>query len=1174
MNSLKTIFMNRCWTWFLLAIVNFNASLIAQSINDVKKNRNKVELYADSSHAKKVSEDLIQVPEIGYWAFQSNKYKLFDHDSNLISNNSFDQVRSFSFGRAAVRLNDKWGFVNKYAEVVIPIEYDFVYYFSSYSTIGIKNKECLLFDTSGTVITRLDIDYFFGFKSGKAKIIKDNKFAYIDSTGQIVEDWIINPNTPQKKYPSIPSPLSGCNSFCPSNLDFADCDFTNWQCYEGSYRTGNLILNPSSVNPVRHQIVAQGSVLDSYGGFPISPPDGSSCAVRLGNPNNGAEAERLEYSFFIPDCVTDYTFMYQYALVFQDPGHPAAIQPKFRVELFDETSGQIVACASVDYTAGFGGASFFSESSAQRGVFYKPWTSVFINLGKYHGKQLKLTFTTMDCGAGGHWCYAYIDINACGYSGLSALNSCSVPNTTTLQGPPGFSSYVWSTNPNLSNSLGNTQSLVVPPPGLSNNSTVYVQVIPENGVSCSDTLSIPVKPYTVKASFPAQVPQCLRNNSFTFNSFSQTNGSSISNYLWDFDDNTTSLGSTVTHQFTYPDTFHVKLTTTTAEGCVDDTTINVVVLASPQLRVNGTNICEGINPLVTLSGANSYVWNPRNGLLFTSSMRDSIYFGINNNTSYTVTAKDTTNGCYMDSVIQINYYPNPVADFAQPAPQCLRNNNFTFNNTTTFSGAISTINYLWAFGDDSTSNQFSPNHAYDTAGTYLVDLIATSPKGCKDTMEKQIIVNAHPSSNIFATGSLKLCYTDSVILKAIGQAGSGAISNYQWYNNGNIIPGANQSTIKIDTTSSINLVVENTNGCKDTSLIQPVIAHPLPTGFLTTSPTNTTFICNGSSVEIKVNQSTATSYQWYYTDLAGSFSPRPIVGEDSSSVYAMLPGRYSLQMTTATFPACKGFAIDTIDLTLIKKPVPNFSYPIYCAGQPIAFQNLSNFAQSGATSWLWDFGDLTPNTTLFNPIHTYKIGTNYLVTLTATPDLCPNLDSSIKVLVKIEEPVPSIRYPAINAVKFINTPLKARNFANLYRWEPRVGLLNGSYNVFNPIFNYNQEVDYKIYLETNAGCKTVDTQLVRVFILPDIQVPTAFTPNGDGHNDGLDVFTIGIEKFKFFRIFNRWGQLIYETNDYRKKWNGTYKTVKQPAETYVWIAEGVDQRGNVINRRGQFILIR
>ena len=1111
----------------------------------------------------------------GFWGLKNQQFFLLNKRKKKVSFSSYDLVRRFSKGVSAVQKNGKWGFIDKNGKIIIPLEYDFVFDFKSTSTAVKKNEEWQLIDSLGNLITHLDIDYFWGFDNGKAKITKGDKHSFIDSLGNI-EDPLWNKMTifsTQTNSSSRPTPVDNF-SFCPQNLDFEYCDFTNWTCYAGDNWDGILSLSQSTSTPGQHTMIRQGPGIDNYGGFSTNPPDQSNCAIRLGNPIAGAGAEQIEYEFVIPQYVTDYTFMYQYALVFEDPGHPQAVQPRFRVQLQDVTSGQIVYCASVDYTAGYGGATFFSQSPSNPEVNYKPWTPVFINLGRYYGRQMKLTFTTMDCGYGGHWCYAYIDINTCDFSGVSANNSCSTPNTTTLNGPPGFTSYVWSTNSNLSNPIGTAQNIVLPPPGLSNNTNVFLQIIPQNGASCSDTLSVLVTPYTVRASFPAVPPQCLRNNSFNFNSFSVTNGGSISNYLWNFGDATNSTGVNVTHSFPSAGTFQVQLQTTTTDGCIDDTTIDVIVLSSPQLRVNGTNICEGSSPLVTLSGGDTYVWNPLSGLGFTSPVRDSAFFGINNNTIYTITTADTITGCDMDSAIQINYYPNPNADFQQPAAQCLRSNSFLFSNTSTFSGVPSSVNYLWAFGDDSTSNQFSPNHSYDTAGVYNVYLYATSPDGCRDTILKQIEVNPHPSSNIFANRPLRFCYKDSVVLTAIGQAGIGSIANYQWYNNGTIINGANQSTITIDTTSLIHLVIENTKGCKDTSLIQPVIAHPLPQGVIATNPGSTDFICFGNTVEIGVQQSTATIYQWYYTDLAGSFPPIPIVGADSASIQASQAGQYSLQLTTSTIPACKGLANDTIVLYMINKPIPDFSFPIYCAGIPIQLSNLTNISQSGPTNWVWDFGDLSPTSTTFNPVHTYNPGTNYPVSLTVIPTYCPFLDSTITRFVNIEEPVPSIRYPAINTVKFTNTPLQSRTFADYYNWTPSVGLVNGVNNISNPVFNYNQETEYLIHLKTIAGCKTVDTQLVRVFVLPDIQVPTAFTPNGDGHNDGLDVFTIGIEKLNFFRIFNRWGQLLYESTDPRKKWDGTYHTVKQPPETYVWIAEGIDKRGNVINRRGQFILIR
>ena len=1162
----------------LLFFVGLLSLSFAQN-NSLSTNEHIVESIGVSDHFngnKEDWEELTLTSFGGYWALKNHQFFLLDNRKEKISSVGYNLVRDFAYGKSAVFKDGKWGFVNQKGKIIIPLEYDFVFDFKSTSTAVKKNNQWELIDSVGQLISLMDIDYFWGFNNGKAKITKGDKHSFIDSLGNIENpSWnkasIVNN---QHNALSRPAPIDNL-TYCPTNLDFESCDFTNWTCYAGSNDNGNLSLSQTPQIPGQHTIINQGSGVDNYGGFSTNPPDGSSCAIRLGNPIAGAGAEQVEYDFFIPSNVNDYTFMYQYALVFEDPGHPQAVQPRFRVQLTDITSGQIVYCASVDYTAGYGGAQFFSTSPADPGVNYKSWTPVFINLGRFSNHQLKFTLTTMDCGRGGHWCYTYIDINTCDFAGVSAHNSCTTPYTTTLQGPPGFTSYIWSTSPTLVNPIGTTQNVVIPPPGLSNNTNVYVQVIPENGANCSDILSVSVSPYTVRASFPAQQPQCLRNNSFTFNSFSITNGGTISNYLWNFDDaSPTATGANVTHIFPYSDTFRVQLQATTSDGCVDDTTINVVVLSSPQLRVDGTSICAGTSPLVTLSGGDTYVWSPLSGLSFTSPVRDSAFFGIDNNTVYTITTTDTISQCYMDSSIQINYYPSPDADFQQPAAQCLRSNNFIFSNSSSFSGAPNSVNYLWAFGDDSTSNQFSPNHSYDTAGMYTVNLIATSPDGCKDTSIKQIEVNAHPSSNIFANSSLRFCYRDSVEFIAVGQAGSGTIASYQWYNNGVIINGANQPTLTIDTTSSIQLILENTNGCLDTSLVQPVIAHPLPTGYLTTNPLSTNFICDGNPVEIKVNQSTATTYQWYYTDLAGSFPPIPIVGADSASILASQAGQYSVQLITSTVPVCKEFANDTIVLPLFKKPVADFSFPSYCVGIPIEFNNLTDISESGPTSWIWDFGDLTPVSYSFNPIHTYDVGTNYSVSLTATSINCPSLDSTQTQYVKIEEPVPSIRYPPINAVKNTNTQLQSRTFADFYYWIPSIGLVNGVNNISNPVFNYNQETEYLIHLKTIAGCKTVDTQLVRVFVVPDIQVPTAFTPNGDGHNDGLDVFTIGIDKFNFFRIFNRWGKLLYETTDRRKKWDGTYHTEKQPSETYVWIAEGIDMKGNVIIRRGQFILIR
>jgi gliding motility-associated-like protein len=98
--------------------------------------------------------------------------------------------------------------------------------------------------------------------------------------------------------------------------------------------------------------------------------------------------------------------------------------------------------------------------------------------------------------------------------------------------------------------------------------------------------------------------------------------------------------------------------------------------------------------------------------------------------------------------------------------------------------------------------------------------------------------------------------------------------------------------------------------------------------------------------------------------------------------------------------------------------------------------------------------------------------------------------------------------------------------------------------------------------------------LVNVYNVKGILVPTAFTPNGDGLNDILRPFTIDIKQLNYFRIFNKWGQLIFESNNTAIGWDGSYQGAPQASGNYVWIAQGIDNKGQVVNQHGQVLLIR
>jgi gliding motility-associated-like protein len=158
--------------------------------------------------------------------------------------------------------------------------------------------------------------------------------------------------------------------------------------------------------------------------------------------------------------------------------------------------------------------------------------------------------------------------------------------------------------------------------------------------------------------------------------------------------------------------------------------------------------------------------------------------------------------------------------------------------------------------------------------------------------------------------------------------------------------------------------------------------------------------------------------------------------------------------------------------------------------------------------------------------------------------------------------------------------LNARNFGSAYsyKWRPAFGLNN--YSVINPVFNYDRTTEYLIDITSPAGCPITDTILIRVnelappVLKSDIFVPKAWSPNRDGHNDKLYPLTVNIAELKYFRIFNRWGQLVFETNIIGHGWDGIYKMEPQVMDVYTWTLEAIGVDGVYYKRSGNSVLLR
>jgi gliding motility-associated-like protein len=141
-----------------------------------------------------------------------------------------------------------------------------------------------------------------------------------------------------------------------------------------------------------------------------------------------------------------------------------------------------------------------------------------------------------------------------------------------------------------------------------------------------------------------------------------------------------------------------------------------------------------------------------------------------------------------------------------------------------------------------------------------------------------------------------------------------------------------------------------------------------------------------------------------------------------------------------------------------------------------------------------------------------------------------------------------------------------------FKWIPAEGLDNPS--IQNPIATITKDIDYVVEATTALGCTVSDKIHIDVYKEIGIFVPTAFTPNNDNRNDILKAIPRGIKNLNFFNIYNRFGQIIFSTNNFSFGWDGKIKGINQNTSTYIWVAEGIDINGNIIYRKGSFSLIR
>jgi len=597
---------------------------------------------------------------------------------------------------------------------------------------------------------------------------------------------------------------------------------------------------------------------------------------------------------------------------------------------------------------------------------------------------------------------------------------------------------------------------------------------------------------------------------------------------------------------------------------------NIVVCANtPKVLLNGS----------VTGGSSTGVWSSTgSGNFSPSSTNLNPFYNLSladqAQSSITIHLTSTGNGlCNPDQdSLQIIITPAPAVDAGIDDTICSNMGNIQLNGSVTAgasSGTWSTTNGTGAFGNVTVLNTNYTMSSPDTAaGT--VTILLTSTGGTCPPVTDTVVYVIEKAPVVAAGNDVSVCDNQSIILNGV-ITGFTSTGNWSTTGTGSFVPASNVLNCIYypsagDTAAgSIQLILSSTNnkGCNPSTDTINVTFIPSPRSNFTFTNNcfgNNSFFTDASSTSV----GSINGWNWDFGDAGTAIS------QDAVHPYTM-PGTYTVTHIVTGSNGCR----DTIQkpITIYGLPNANFNTNTPCSGNITTFLDTSIAFPATIVDWTWYFGDGTSDTVSQNPTHIYNTAGTYTATLI--------IESSLGCFDTIQKPVivrpsPNADFtmsqnPA-NALDVINFTDQSTPQSTLISWYWNFGdtLLS---NLQNPSHAYLNQGNYQIVLVVTDqwGCKDTASKDISITLLP--QVPTAFTPNGDGANDFLFVRGGPFEKMHF-RVYNNWGQLVFETNDQKIGWDGTVSGVEQPMSVFVWVLDVETFNKKMIHRSGDVTLLK
>ncbi len=761
----------------------------------------------------------------------------------------------------------------------------------------------------------------------------------------------------------------------------------------------------------------------------------------------------------------------------------------------------------------------------------------------------------------------------------------------------GANSYTWSPSIELSATTGD----VISASPLSD-MTYTVTGISTKGCTSSDTVTISVNPPIVMSLHASKNTICSGDSV-------SLNVTGATNYSWTPSTGlNTSSGPTVTATLISSVTYTV--TGYDSNGCSGEINSVVTVNPLPAITVssNTSSLCIGTSAELTASGALSYSWNPSTGL--SASSGNSLSAIPTSSLTYTVTGIDI-NGCSAQNSIPLTVNPKPVLNISVSNPSiCL--------GTSTNISVDGALNYKWspAVGLNTTTGVTVIANPVTTS-SYSVT--GTDLNGCTDTSAVTVEVLPNPVIKIESSVST-LCSGQSATLQASGA------SVYEW----SPLTGLNVSTgdniiASPATEQTYTVTGTNSSGCSGAASII-LNVHPNPVVTVSKGAD----ICIGSSASL--NATGDGSFSWFPdASLTYPFIPNPTASPSVTTTYTVsvtntigCVSSDSVIVTVHHKPyidagrdtlVCKGGFVqlhgqegkhfewipqDYLSDSRISDPVciplHNITYTLTvtdefgCSNtdsvQIFLKDSMNIHASPGATvceggvvqlfatggnSYKWSPKDGLDNPYIANPIASPAATTSY--TVTSTDGICFTA-SDVSVVTVSPQPYISVSADA-EIVSGQNYQLYAYGNGNgTFVWSPPEFL--SCTNCPNPtVVHPDKPMTYTVSMIDSNGCRREGEVKISLTCSDDaVYVPDAFTPNGDRRNDVFRVRSYGLQHVTYFRVFSRWGELMFETSDLNQGWDGTFKGQLCSPAVYVWYLEGVCSDGSALLKKGNVTLIR